>query len=105
MMGRVCPQQVCQIHKAEMNGRYDRGSYCNPDLNKMQKWADRSLMKFRKWKYKVMPMGKFDPMHQYMLGVTWLESNFAEKVLGVQVDTKLTTSQQCVLAQRRLMVS
>lgn len=52
-----------------------------------------------------MPMGKFDPMHQHTLGVTWLESNFAEKVMGVQVDTKLTTSQQCVLAQRRLMVS
>jgi len=40
-------------------------------------------------------------MHQYMLGATQLESSFAEKDLEVQVDTKLTMSQQCVLAAKK----
>lgn len=37
---------------------------------------------------------KNKPMHHQRLGSYWLESSFAEKNLGVLVNTKLTTSQQ-----------
>lgn len=40
-------------------------------------------------------------MHQYLLGVTQLESSFIEKSLGVLVDTKLKMSQQCVFAIKK----
>ena len=43
------------------------------DLNRLEKWAERNLMKFNKEKYKVL----HSPTHQYRL-----ESSFAEKDLG-----------------------
>ncbi|KAK4831714.1 hypothetical protein QYF61_018766 [Mycteria americana] len=52
-------------------------------LDQMEKWADRNLMKFNKQKYKVPHTGRNNPMYQYMLGVTQLESSFAERTLGV----------------------
>ncbi|KAK4809646.1 hypothetical protein QYF61_002102 [Mycteria americana] len=36
-----------------------------------------------------------------MLWADWLESSFAEKNIGVPVDNKLTTSQQCILTGRK----
>ncbi|KAK4817250.1 hypothetical protein QYF61_005463, partial [Mycteria americana] len=62
------------------------------NLNRLEKWANRNLMKFSKGKCKVL--------HQYMLGDDQLESSFAQKDLGVLVDTKLTMSQQCALAAK-----
>ncbi|KAK4806791.1 hypothetical protein QYF61_005587 [Mycteria americana] len=52
------------------------------DLNRLEKWADRNLMKFNKGKGKVLPLGRNNPRHQYMLGATQLECSSAEKDLG-----------------------
>ncbi|PKU32865.1 rna-directed dna polymerase from mobile element jockey-like [Limosa lapponica baueri] len=55
----------------------------------LEKWADRKLMRINKRKCKVLHLVRNNPMHQYTLGTTQLESSFAEKALGVLVDTKL----------------
>ena len=51
-------------------------------LDRLEKWADRNLMKFNKEKCKVLPLGRNNPVHQYMLGATQLESNLVGKDLG-----------------------
>ncbi|KAK4825164.1 hypothetical protein QYF61_024553 [Mycteria americana] len=60
------------------------------DLNSLEKWADRNLMKFNKGKCKVPLAPTATPRH-----------HFAEKDLGVLVNTKLSMSQQCALAAKK----
>ena len=52
------------------------------DLDRLQKWAGRSLVRFNKGKCKVLRLGRNDPMHQHMLEADRLESSFAEKGAG-----------------------
>ncbi|GAB0183018.1 mitochondrial enolase superfamily member 1 [Grus japonensis] len=61
----------------------------------------RNLMQISKRKCKVLHLGKNNPRHQYMLGADWQESRFAEKDLGVLVDTTLNVSQQSVLTEKK----
>ncbi|PKU48550.1 glutamate receptor-interacting protein 1 isoform x4 [Limosa lapponica baueri] len=67
------------------------------DLDKLEKRANRNLMKFNKGKYKVLHMGRINPVYQYMLGADQLESSLVEKQLGVLVDTRLTVREQRAL--------
>ncbi|KAK4806638.1 hypothetical protein QYF61_022944 [Mycteria americana] len=73
------------------------------DLDRLEKWADRNLMKFNKGNCQVLPLGRNNPMHQPMLGVSQLERSLAEKALGLLVGTKLNTSQQCALVGKKIM--
>ncbi|KAF4795870.1 hypothetical protein TURU_089444 [Turdus rufiventris] len=49
----------------------------------------------------VLHLGRSNRKYQYRLGADLLESNSAEKDLGVLVEDKLTMSCQCALVARR----
>ncbi|KFR16553.1 hypothetical protein N306_06082, partial [Opisthocomus hoazin] len=73
------------------------------DLNRLESWAERNLMKFNKGKCRVLHLGQNNHMHQYRFVAYLLESSSVKRDLGVLVDDKLTVSQsrQCALAAQR----
>ncbi|XP_068278017.1 LOW QUALITY PROTEIN: uncharacterized protein [Nyctibius grandis] len=53
------------------------------DLDGLEKWAGRSLVRFNEGKGTVLHLGRNNPMHQYMLEADRLESSFAEKHITI----------------------
>uniref|UniRef100_A0A8B9BJI6 Reverse transcriptase domain-containing protein n=1 Tax=Anser brachyrhynchus TaxID=132585 RepID=A0A8B9BJI6_9AVES len=71
------------------------------DLDWLERWAGRSQMRFNKSKCRVLHLGRNNQTYQYRLGDDLLERSSEEKDLGVLVDDRLTTSQQCALMAKR----
>ncbi|PKU34762.1 rna-directed dna polymerase from mobile element jockey-like [Limosa lapponica baueri] len=73
------------------------------DLDKLENKAERNLINFSTDKGKVLHLGSNNPRHQCMLGVHWLESAFAEEVIGVEVIQEVGNkmSQKCTLMAKQ----
>ncbi|GAB0183536.1 mitochondrial enolase superfamily member 1 [Grus japonensis] len=98
-MGGLCAPSAYDT-KSGVAGTPDGCAAIQRDLNRLEKWAGNGFMEFNKWKCGVLHLGRNNPMHQYMLGATQLESRCAEKDLEVLVDNKLSMSQQCALVAK-----
>jgi len=101
---------VCTLskfaHDKNLGGVVDTLEGCaaiQRDLDRLDSWAERNLMKFNKGNCRVLHLGRNSPMHQHRLGTDLLESTFEERDLGVLVDDKLTItmSQQCALVAKK----
>lgn len=65
------------------------------DCNRLEKCADRKLIKLNKGKCKVLPLGRNNPLQQCMLVDDWLENSTTEKDTEGVADSKLKKSQHC----------
>ena len=53
------------------------------DLDRLESWAGKNLMKYNKGKCRFLHLGRNNPRFQYKLGNDLLESSVGERDLGV----------------------
>jgi len=71
------------------------------DLDRLEGWAERNLMRFNKGKGRVPAPGEEQPQAPVQAGADLLESSSAERDLGVLGDNGLTMSQQRALGAKK----
>jgi len=67
-------------------------------MDRLERWAYVSIMKFNNAKCKVLHLGRGYPKPRYRLGREGVESSPEADDLGVLIDERLRMNQQCALA-------
>ncbi|KAK4816693.1 LOW QUALITY PROTEIN: hypothetical protein QYF61_020401 [Mycteria americana] len=93
--------QVLVIEKPKKARRKEASSNPPEDLDRLEEWANKNLMKFSKDKCRVLHLGKHNPGGQHRLGSTQLGSSSVERDLGVLVDNKLKMSEPCAAVAKK----
>lgn len=90
------PQQVCwQYETGAVSDTPDSCAAIQQDLDQLETWAERNLLRFNKSKFRVLHLGRNNLKYQHRLGAELLQSSSAEKGLGVSGNDKMTMSWQC----------
>jgi len=71
------------------------------ELDRLEHWAVINGMKFNKTECWILHLGRSNAGHKYKWGEEWPEGSPAERDLGVLADSRLSRSQQQVLAAKR----
>ena len=73
MMGQSAPSASLDIIQklGEVIDKLYGCAVIQRDLDRLEKWADRNLMKYSKGKNKVLHLCRNNPMHQYRLQTGW----------------------------------
>lgn len=64
----------------EMIDVTDECTFIQRDLDRLEKWADKNLVKVSKGKWQVLPMRKSNSSHPNSVGTKWLKNSLVEKV-------------------------
>ena len=73
---REHPQQSNAVDTIEGKAAFQR------DLDRLEKWIHKNLMRFNKAKCWVLHFGHSNPMQCYRLGAEWLDDCEGERDLG-----------------------
>jgi len=98
----VHPQQVAD--DTELWGvvnTSERWDAIQKDLDEVDQWAPVNLLRFNKFKCKVLHLGQGNSHYRYKLRDEKVDNSPDEKDLGVLVYGKLDMSQQCALAAQK----
>ncbi|KAK4830437.1 hypothetical protein QYF61_011145 [Mycteria americana] len=104
----ACFDKQGNIFQGKLGGVADKSEGCTAvqrELDRLENWVERNLMKFNKRKCKVLHLGRKNSMHQYRLGVDHLESSSAEKDMGVLEDKLAMTQQSTFMAKVNSILS
>lgn len=64
----------------EMIDVTDECTFIQRDLDRLEKWADKNLVKVSKGKWQVLSMRKSNSSHPNSVGTKWLKNSLVEKV-------------------------
>ena len=89
---------------SRMTQKYKNSESLQNDLDSLDDWSERWLLRFNPDKCHVLTLGKFENImhtHRYKIYGTEIEHVFDEKDLGITVDSKLKFEEHISLKSRK----
>lgn len=87
--GTVYPQQVCWQYKTGGAADTPNGCAIQRNLGRLKNWPEEILMKFNKGEWKILYLGRNNPVHQQLPEAECLGSSFGRNGVRLPEDTKL----------------